>query len=446
MFTLSRHIVGSGQLLIVGVIVLFHLNVRGQDSHAWYNQVFAEVVEDTLSQKVPANDGVGAVLDAEITYKGELWSNAVGGRQTGWAYMDNFDLVVNYSPHFLPWQGARFTAYMVGNQGTSISALAGDAQGISNIEAVNSWRLFEGLYFQRLAALNTSLAVGVYDVNAEFDLIPAGDFFINSSHGIGAGFGMSGIAGPSTFPVTSLAFRTRTKLFPGTVLKAAVVDGVPSHPDSPRGTRVRLDREEGALATAEFSIYGAQASRGTSDGDFLLSRAIETEPGFKVALGGWLYTEKRTGFRQHPKVAPAKYRERGIYALANLPLHETKSGEPRISAFVRVGINQGNVNRFSRYYGSGLLFRGLIPGRQQDKTGIAVATAVNSIQYRKQQQRAGISTAPAEINVELSHQFEVYEWLQLQLDAQYIRHPNALRDRDDALVVGSRITLNLRTP
>lgn len=446
MYDLSRYNAGMARLLIIGAVLVFPLIGQSQGANARHMQALAETEEDTIFQRISGNEGTGAILDAGVTYQGELWSNVVGGRKPGWAYMDNIDFVVNYRPEFLPWKGARIRGYLMGNQGASISTLAGDAQGISNIEAVNSWRLFEGLYFQRFKGINTSLAVGVYDVNAEFDLIPAGDFFINSSHGIGPGFGMSGITGPSTFPITSLAFRARTKIFPGAVLKAAVVDGVPSRPGYPRGTRIRLDKEEGALVAAEVSIYGAQAHRTPRQGDFLLSRAIETEPGFKVALGGWLYTEKRTGFQQHPQIAPAAYRERGVYALANMPLHERKSAEPRMSGFVRIGINHGKVNRFSHYLGSGLLFRGLIPGRDQDKTGIAVATAVNSIPYRNQQELSGISTAPSEINIELSHEFEVYEWLQLQMDAQYIRHPNALRDRDDALVVGSRLTLNPGAP
>ena len=106
-------------------------------------------------------------------------------------------------------------AYGLANHGGSISELTGDIQSVSNIEAENSWRLYEVWANVPIKTLNGSLLVGLYDLNSEFDVINTGGLFLNSSHGIGPDFSSSGVTGPSIFPYTSLAVRFKVNFMQG---------------------------------------------------------------------------------------------------------------------------------------------------------------------------------------------------------------------------------------
>ena len=77
------------------------------------------------------------------------------------------------------------------------------------IAADRGWTLFELNAEQSMLDHRVSLLVGLYDLNSEFDANGTAGFFINSSFGIGAELGASGLNGPSIFPVTSLGTRLR---------------------------------------------------------------------------------------------------------------------------------------------------------------------------------------------------------------------------------------------
>lgn len=80
-----------------------------------------------------------------VSYIGDLWGNLAGGVDSGFRYLDNIDVNLEIDFGVLPLglEGTTLYVYGLGNQGNSISELAGDVQGISNIEVPNSWRFFE---------------------------------------------------------------------------------------------------------------------------------------------------------------------------------------------------------------------------------------------------------------------------------------------------------------
>lgn len=53
------------------------------------------------------------------------------------------------------------------------------------------------------------MRIGLYDLNSEFDALDDAGLFINSAFGVGTDIGLTGVNGPSIFPVTSLAVRAR---------------------------------------------------------------------------------------------------------------------------------------------------------------------------------------------------------------------------------------------
>jgi len=141
-------------------------------------------------------------FSTSVTYTSDLLANTMGGFDTGLRYFDNLNVQVEAR-----WNDFIFFAYGLANQGGSISELAGDFQMLSNIEAENSWRIFETWANIPIQPVKSSILVGLYDLNSEFDRINAGLLFMNSSHRIGPDLSFSGITGPSLFPLSSLGLR-----------------------------------------------------------------------------------------------------------------------------------------------------------------------------------------------------------------------------------------------
>jgi len=99
----------------------------------------------------------------------------------------------------MDWKGGTMFLYGLGLYGGNI-AEGRDAQGVSNISANNTWKLFEAWYQQNLFHEKLSILAGLYDVTSEFDVISsASELFVNSSFGTNPTFALSGKNGPSNF-------------------------------------------------------------------------------------------------------------------------------------------------------------------------------------------------------------------------------------------------------
>ncbi|MDW8260473.1 MAG: hypothetical protein RML32_13630, partial [Gammaproteobacteria bacterium] len=110
----------------------------------------------------------------QATYIGELLRNASGGIQTGNAYLDRFDLVLEIDgERAFDRPGLHVFGHLMYNNGAPFSErYAGDVQYVSNIEGVDSWRLYEFWLDYSFGAEHThSVLFGLYDLNREFDML-----------------------------------------------------------------------------------------------------------------------------------------------------------------------------------------------------------------------------------------------------------------------------------
>lgn len=120
-----------------------------------------------------------------FTYIGELSSDVAGGLHRKAVYLDNISLTLTFDLNkILGWRGATFYVYGMSFQGRSPSRNMGDAQGVSNIAAYPTSRLYEAWVQQDLFADRLSLLAGIYDLNSEFAVIEAAGVFLNSSRAV----------------------------------------------------------------------------------------------------------------------------------------------------------------------------------------------------------------------------------------------------------------------
>jgi porin len=339
-----------------------------------------------------------------------------------------------------------FFLYGLANHGHNPSADAGDAQGLDNVAAPQTIKLYEAWWQRAFLADHVSLLFGLYDLNSEFDVIESAALFINSTFGVGAELAGSGVSGPSIFPFTSLGGRFKASLLESLALQIVALDGVPGDPDDDRGTHIILDPDDGVLVAAEldFFVYGAgyqdresmtrqrrrRIGRGWGELPYVL----------KVGLGTWVYSKNLDRIdRTRADGGPVDEQAHpGIYALGDWDAYsEDERSLQGLSIFARAGFADGDVQQFAGFASGGLVYTGPIPGRDDDRAGIGVVAARNGDPFERAARAAGDRPADWEVTLETTYRAELTGWLALQPDLQLIIDPGGL-DRSDAVVIGLR--------
>ena len=109
-----------------------------------------------------------------------------------------------------------------------------------------------------------------------------------------------------------------------------------------------------------------------------------------------------------------------------------------LGAFTHVGIAPRNSSLINFYIDGGLTYKGLIPSRDSDILGFAIAYGHLSNDPAQSQ---GTSDRGYEIVFEATYQIELTAYLSLQPDLQYVIHPSGT-DIANALVLGARTTVS----
>ena len=306
--------------------------------------------------------------------------------------------------------------------GGHISAVnVGDIQGVDNIEAYGALRIYEVWVAHQYQGGKYGWKAGLTDLNADFDTQQVASLFLNASDGTGAELGHSGINGPSIFPTTALAVSGFAKIGDSLIVRAGLFDGTAGSPDHPGAFAIRLSAHDGAL---------------------LITQAEKTlANGFRLVAGGWAYTALFGALHRFDANGnPIRLqRERGAYGMVEGTLtHAGKSGERGLSAWLRLGLGDPEVERISGYIGTGVVYTGLLAARASDQIGLSINHAIvdqpNLLDPAQEKHSA-------ETAFELTYKYNANDWLAIQPDAQLVVHPNGDPAIPTALVIGARLNV-----
>lgn len=366
-------------------------------------------------------------IELTFSYTGEVFSNVSGGIRNKTEYLDNVNLQATLSlDKIMGWKNAQLFIYGLGNSGGMPVENSGAVQGISNIETYNTWKLYEFWLEQSFLNDKLSLLFGMFDLNSEFDVRETSGIFLNPSHGIGADYSQSGQNGPSIFPTTSLALRIKYSISSISDIRFAVFDGISGDVNNPSGTQISLNKEDGVLIAGEINLFSG-------------SREY-VKNYFKYAIGGWYYSEEfvKIDVKSNPDGIFKESGNYGIYAFGEHFLYSEKNKpEQGLAAFFRVGMANTNFNQLALYFGAGINYIGIIPGRNEDIFGIAIAMARCGDPFRNCMSAISKEIPEYETNIELTYNFALTPWLRFQPDFQYIINPFD-SDNSYALAIGSR--------
>ena len=298
-----------------------------------------------------------------LLYSGDFASDISGGvaRGSTWSGALQVRLAADLN-QALGWQGVTFFADGLALHGGQPSGLVGDAQGVSNIAAKPDLLLYEAWLQVNIPGVPLSVLVGRYDLNTEFYVLESATVFLNSSFGIGPEFGLSGVAGPSIYPDTSLGLRLDYKPADNVVIRFAALDGVPV--DRPNHHWGLFESGDGVLLTGEIAFL-ARAESDEKRTRTNLGRLSNLPPyDDKFAIGGWYYTTSLPD-QSDRDLSGTPVRSEGsggVYAILDKMLYRGEA-DRKISAFLQVGAGDDRVNRFGAYLGFGIEAAGFVPGR-----------------------------------------------------------------------------------
>lgn len=368
----------------------------------------------------PAMEQKGITAEAVLTT--DFLYNTHGGAKRDGAILGNMDLTFKLDTAKAGWwQNGTLFLYFLGNFGsnTPMTEIVGDVQVSSNIDTNHAVKLYEAWYEHKFIDGRISILAGLHDFNSEFDALEYASLFINSSFGISPDISQ---VGPSIFSSTALGARLKVQPTETSYLLAALYDGVPGDPDHPKRTAIILKKDDGVFTAVESGLSAGQ-------------------PGgkeyFKIGGGAWLHTANVESFdgRQNDE-------NYGFYFIAEKTLFSEHEDGQGLGGFVQLGWADENRNQIARYWGVGLNYTGLIPGRDRDCIGLAVASARNGGKFMEYSNNVeGVPVDHTETAIELTYRAELQPWLSIQPDFQYIINPGMNKSLKDAFQIGSRVEI-----
>jgi porin len=391
----------------------------------------------------------------------ETLSNPVGGIRQETIYEGlvtaSLDLDLD---NLVKWPDAAFhvDGYQISGRGLSENAI-GNLLVVSGIEALASTRLHDLWLQQSFLASKASLRIGQIALDDEFYISEYSAIFINSTFGCPDLLSTDLPSGGPCYPFAVPGARLRVAPTDALTFSAAVFNGNPA-PPGPGNPQLRnssgtnfLIGQGGTLAVAE------------------LAYSFDVKPDLPnplsdVKLGAWYTSADFPNLRfdtmgvslasPNSNGIPATYEgEYGLYLILDKMLWQPpKATSQGLGGFLRIGAAPGNQNLIDLEVDAGVTYKGLLPGRQLDVLGVAVAYARIGGAARSlasdQSMFTGIEQPARDYEsvLEVTYQVNIAPWWNLQPDLQFLFHPGGnvaapltlllARPIPNALVVGLR--------
>ncbi|RMG43634.1 MAG: carbohydrate porin [Candidatus Dadabacteria bacterium] len=372
------------------------------------NQVYADGIFGDFGGYRSSLSKHGVEIESIFTM--DYIADLSGGLKRDEAFLGNYDLTFTFDTGKLGvWDNGTLFLYFLGNFGDAPTEIIGDLQGSDNIEAPETFKLFEAWYEHTFFDGKFSFLVGLHDLNSEFYALDNAAGLLNSSFGIGIDASQPG---PSIFPTTALAARTRILFGDKGYFQAAAYDGIPGDPNNDKGTHVILKSSDGIFWIAEGGVAGGE------DASY-----------YKAALGGWYHT---TDFEDFSGVSRSN--NYGAYLIAEKNVLAEADPEQGLGLFFQFGYAKGDRNQTEHYLGFGCRYTGALPGRDQDVFSFGVAAARNSDEFLK----ANPGFDRTETAIEATYNIVLSDYFSVTPDFQYIINPGTDSSLDNAVVLGIR--------
>lgn len=348
-------------------------------------------------------------LKLEYLYTGEVFTNMRGGKSTNDAtrYLGLIDISLTADLAKMGFRpGGTFFMLAENSHGQGLTTdFVGDTQWLSNIDPGEPFTQVTEYWWERkLLDDKFTLRLGKQDPNAEFAVVDVAGDFVNSS------FGYHRTMPMFTWPNTPAGVMTLLEVAKPVVLKFGIYDG--------------------AARTGTWGFSGTGETYSLYECETHWSVDCERLPG-DAHIGMWYHSGEFASYLGEELQHSGNH---GVYMSGEQMIwNETGNKEESqgLGIFFQYGWAPESVNDVARYFGTGLVYKGLIPGRDEDTTGLGLADAMFSRYLDR----------PPEQAVELFHKIHCSKYVALEPDLQYIANPSGLYR--DAFVFGLRFEAKL---
>ncbi len=359
-------------------------------------------------------------LTPTATYSADIQGNPVGGFRKKIEYAGLFNLYLNFDLEKI--FGLKRTKFVISGFWALGNDLSKSAIGNYFTVADDFNGDFGGLY---QLYLQTSfmqekivLALGRMGIGDDFATVAASGNYVNDAMNPNPDSLGYNIPAFLSNPDAALGGRFRVKPVETFYLAGGVYN---ADPDSTRISRftsnIDFKFDDGVLLIAEAGF--------TPDGDKATGNAYK--------LGAYYDTGKFDHLSKDEEERNGNY---GFYAaLQQMVYSEPGSDDDGLTLWATATLAPDeDINTFPWFLSGGFLYEGLIPGRGEDVAAFGAAYGALSSELEGQD---------FEIVLEWTYACQVFPWLAVQPDLQWIINPGGTGDIPDALVAGIQISLNL---
>lgn len=379
----------------------------------------------------------------------EVLGNPTGGVHQGAIYEGATQMTLTLDlEKLVGLPGGTFfaSAYQIHGRGLSADNLH-NLNVVSGIEAQRTTRLFELWYEQSLFGDKASVRIGQMAADQEFITTQYGGLFINSGFGWPTLAASDLLEGGPAYPLATPGVRFKVQPTEAVTALLGVFNGNPL--DNGSGTSFRVDQGVFVIGELQYSINqgdGATGLPGTYKiGAWYNSNAFPDQ--FLASDGLPLADPASSG---QPRM---RWNNWSIYAVADQLVYRVAGTKDQgLGVFARLMGAPGDRNLLNFFANAGVTYKGLIPGREDDTIGLAIAYAKiggAASRFDTSSQFFSGSWVPVRRNetvLELTYQYQAAGWWTLQPDFQYVFNPGGgVAKPDGTGRIGDAAVLGLRT-
>jgi porin len=367
---------------------------------------------------------VTAGVTPTITYTADVLGNPVGGQRQALTYSGSLSVDMRLDLEKI-WgrSGAVLDISGAWDSGENLTVETfGATFSASQISSNNAIRLYALAFEQSLFDRRFDIRLGRFGVGDDFLTSPLYTPFVSGA--FDGSPGSVGINVPSftSFPIATWGLRTRVKpLEEFYVMGGVYYSDASLGREQAHGLDFSIRDEAGVFVIGEIGYLHNQR------------RGATGLPG-NYKLGGYYDSN---AYPELGGAAPAHVRGNyGVYVLLDQQVFREgpANSAQGLTPFATVTYAPSDRNTFPLFFSSGLVYQGLLPGRDRDTAAFGLAYGRFSRHLPRQ---------VFEMVLEWTYEIALAPWLTVQPDMQYIVRPGGTGDIPNAWVIGVQIGVNL---
>lgn len=370
-----------------------------------------------------------------LSYWGDFLANPVGGRSQAASWMQllvfggelDLDRLVG-----IP--GGSIVISAVDAAGSNLSLKIGNVFTVSQAYVMNTFSLYNLYYRQQLFDGRLDLHVGRMSAGQFFATIPAMDLVVSGAvNGNPTSLFLN--APYHATASASWAAHAKFKPVPEAYIEAGIFQASPRIGDPVyHGVDFSIRPGDGVLMMTELGWTPEFARREAASGK------DSPQPGLKGLYTFGAYLSSYTMATFDGGTADNAY---GFYAIAQQMVWRSRANADRyLSLWGGVTWSpQEELAQMPVMGMGGLIWQGLVPGREHDDVLLSFYTGGFSRDYADARASSGNGRPTSETVIEAGYLIQLTQSLQLQPDLQWIIRPGGTGHIPDALVLGFQVAL-----